>query len=272
MFGYLNNLVMKRLKIIRIVSWTIAILIGLTSSYGLFFPEAYYDETSFWAVQAMGQDLINLFIIPFYLFSAQLINQKKNGFSSLWTGITGYFIYTFLIYSFYIPFNGMLLLNISILGLLIYSLFILLYSNKNKLEMETNSFPDQLTGTYFIFTSILFCGWWFSEILPANLFNKTPENLEFLSTNPVHVLDLSIVLPGIFIGGILLIRRKRPGHFLAPMILTFSLLMQLTIGVLMLLLNEYAQQPSEIVWFTFVLATISLSLLVFNLRNSHIAL
>lgn len=263
---------MEQLSIIRIFSWIIAILIGLTSSYGLLFPEAYYKESTSWATQAMGQDLINLFIIPFYLFSTLFVNRRKNSFSQLWTGVTCYFIYTFLIYSFDVHFNRMFLLYTSILGLLVYSLF-LHYFNKNTFHVkETNSFTDQLTGAYFIFTSILFCGLWLSEILPANLFNKTPENLEFLPTNPVHVLDLSIVLPGIFIGGMLLIRKKRLGYLLAPMILTFSLLMQLTIGVLMLLLNEYTQQPAGIVWFTFGLATISLVLLVFNLKKSHIAL
>ncbi len=262
---------MKRLRIIRILSWIIAILIGLTSSYGLLLPEVYYKETASWA--ATGQDLINLFVLPFYLFSTLMMSQKKNSFSSLWTGITCYFIYTFLIYSFDIQSNPMFLLYTSILGVLICSLLVFLYSSKNEPHVrETNSFPDQVTGTYFIFTSILFCGLWLSEILPANLFNKASETMGSLPANPVHVLDLSIVLPGIFIGGILLLRRKRPGQLLSPMILTFSLLMQLTIGVLMLLLNEQEQQGLEIVWFTFGLATISLTLLVLNLRKYHIAL
>ncbi len=262
---------MEQLRIIRVFSWIIAILIGLTSSYGLLSPGAYYNETASWAAQAMGQDLINLFIIPFYLFSTLLMNQRKNSFSLLWIGITGYFIYTFVIYSFDIQFNRMFLLYTSILGLLIYSLFFFLYSNKNKLQVaRTNSFPDQLTGAYFVFNSVLFCGLWLSVILQANFFNRAPQNLELLPTNPVHVLDLSIVLPGIFIGGILLIQKKRLGHLLAPIILTFSFLMQLTMGVLMLILRDHERQPSEIVWFTFGLATISLILLILNLRKNRI--
>lgn len=264
---------MEQLRIIRFFSWIIAILIGLTSSYGLLVPEAYYQETTSWAAQAKGQDLINLFIIPFYLFSTLFIKQRKNSFPSLWTGISCYYVYTFLIYCFDIQFNRMFLLYTFILGLLIYSLLFLFYSNKNKFHaVETNSFPDQLTGAYFIFTSVLFYGLWLSVILPANLFNKAPENLELLPTNPVHVLDLSIVLPGIFIGGILLIRKKRLGYLLAPIVLTFSLLMQLTISVLLLLLNEHDRQPAEIVWFTFGLATMSLILLILNLRKNHIPL
>lgn len=260
-------------KIIRIFSGIIAVLIGLTSTLGFVSPEKFYfNETEVWAIQARGQDLINIFIIPFYLFSTLFIKEKKNPFPLLWVGITCYYIYTFFIYCFDVQFNRLFLIYTLILGLTIYSLLFLLYSDKDKFRVtETNSFADQLTGGYFVFNAVLFYGLWLSEIIPANLLNATPGNLEQLPTNPVHVLDLSIVLPGIFIGGIWLIRKKKAGYILAPVILTFSLLMQLTIGILMLLLQKYEEQPIEIIWFIFGLASISLILLVLNLKKNHVS-
>lgn len=262
---------MKQLRTIRILSLIISVLICLTSWQGLVSPETYVKETALWAAQATGQDLINLYIIPFYLLCGLLINRKENYFGLLWTGISCYFIYTFLIYCFDVQFNRMFLFYVLILGLSIYSLFFMLYSSSNKFRVsKASSFLDQLTGGYFLFIAILFCGAWLSVILPANLLNTIPDNLEKLPTNPVHVLDLSIVLPGIFIGGILLIRKKKLGYFLAPVILTFSLLMQLTIGVLMLFLSNHGQNTSpEFIWIIFILALISLFLLVYHLRNNH---
>ena len=261
---------MAQLKTIRILSLIISVLICLTSWQGLIYTETYIRETELWAAQARGQDLINLYIIPFYLLSGLLISRKENYFGLIWTGISCYFIYTFLIYCFDVQFNRMFLFYVLILGLSIYSLFILLYSYGSKFQVsKTGSFIDQLTGGYFIFLAVLFCGAWLSVILPANLLNTSPDNLEQLPTNPVHVLDLSVVLPGIFIGGILLIRKKKLGYFLAPVILTFSLLMQLTIGVLMLFLNDYGQNtPQELIWFIFTMALISFSLLIYSLQKN----
>lgn len=263
---------MEQHKIIRRLSLIISALICLTSYQGLISPGIYANETELWMAQAKGQDLINLYIVPFYLLCGLLINRKEKYFALIWIGISCYFIYTFLIYCFDIHFNRMFLFYIVILGLAIYSLFFLLYSYRNKIPVSREkSFLNQLTAGYFIFTSVLFCGAWLSVIIPANILNATPPDIEMLPTNPVHVLDLSIVLPGIFIGGILLIRQKQLGYFLAPVILTFSLLMQLTIGILMLFLSDHGQQtPSELIGFIFILALISLILLVSNLRNNHV--
>lgn len=262
---------MAQLKTIRILSLIISALICLTSWQGLIYPDTYIRETELWAAQARGQDLINLYIIPFYLLSGLLINRKENYFGLIWTGISCYFIYTFFIYCFDVQFNRMFLFYVLILGLSIYSLFMLLYSYGNKFQFsKAGTFLDQLTGGYFILMAVLFCGAWLSVILPANLLNTSPANLEQLPTNPIHVLDLSIVLPGIFTGGILLIRKKKLGYFLAPIILTFSVLMQLTIGVLMLFLSDHGQNtPPELIWSIFTMALISFALLIYSLQKNQ---
>lgn len=263
---------MKQIKVIRAFSLIVTVLICLTSWRGLFSPGVYTKETELWTAQAMGQDLINLYIIPFYLLSALLINRKENYFALIWTGISSYFVYTFLIYCFDIQFNRMFLLYVSILGLTCYSLFIFYYANGERFYTPKKpSFLHQLTGGYFIFTAILFSGTWLSVIIPATVFNTVPEDLEMLPTNPVHVLDLAIVLPGIFIAGLLLIRDRKLGHFLAPVVLTFSALMQLTIVLLMLFLEEHGKHtPSGVIWFVFVLALISSVLLLLNLKHQQV--
>jgi hypothetical protein len=53
-----------------------------------------------------------------------------------------------------------------------------------------------------------------------------------LPTNPVHVLDLALFLPGVLIVGVLLRRGLPLGVMLAPVILVFFVLMDLTITVI----------------------------------------
>ena len=43
-----------------------------------------------------------------------------------------------------------------------------------------------------------------------------------LFTNPVHVLDLSILLPALALSGVLLLRRRAAGFLLAPLLLGFA--------------------------------------------------
>jgi hypothetical protein len=262
---------MEQLKVIRILSLLTAALICLTSWEGLFSPATYSQETEIWAAQAAGQDLINLYIVPFYILSSLLITRKENYFALIWAGISCYYIYTFLIYCFDIRFNWLFLLYVSILGLTCYSLVFFLYTFRGKFTPpKTHASLHQLTGGYLIFTALLFAGSWLSEILPATLYNRMPEGLEMLPTNPVHVLDLSVVLPGIFIGGILLIRNHKLGYFLAPVILTFSALMQATIVVLMLFLEEHGKStPPALIWIIFILALISCALLISNLKSNR---
>ncbi len=265
---------MEQLNVIRSFSFIIAVLITITSWQGLVSPEIYAKETAHWATQAMGQDLINLCIVPVYLLSAFLVTKNKNNFILVWVGITAYFIYTFFIYCFDIHFNALFLFYTLILGLCIYSLVFVLYANRKKIQTsKTDTVLKMYTGGYFILTATFFYLLWFSEIIPANLIGIAPHNLEKLPTNPVHVLDLSIVLPGILISGISLIRNKKVGNLLAPVILSFSMFMELTIGLLMLYLWKHGdEEHPQISLLLFSLAGINLVLLVFNLRNKKVLL
>lgn len=262
---------MEQFKIIRIFTLIISVLICLVSWQGLVSPEIYDRETDLWAAQTIEQDMINLYIVPFYLLCSFRITRKHNYFALIWTGITSYFVYTFFIYCFDIQFNRLFILYVLILGFSVYSLFFLFYTYGDKIRVShKQSLQYRITGGYFILIAVLFCEAWLSIIIPANLLNQVPENLEQLPTNPVHVLDLAIVLPGIFLGGILLIRKKKLGYLLAPVILTFSLLMQMTIVLLMLFLNDHGlNTPAGFIWLTFSMALISLTLLLFNFKANH---
>jgi hypothetical protein len=81
---------------------------------------------------------------------------------------------------------------------------------------------------------VLFFLLWLADIIPAILQSTTPPSLVTagLVTNPVHVLDLAIFLPGVFIVGLLLRRQHPLGLLLAPVLLVFFVLMDITIAVI----------------------------------------
>ena len=244
-------------------------LIAFVSCTGLLTPGFYAQETLNWQAQSIGQDIVDLFlIVPVLLVSGIMSFNGKPVAAQVWAGTIIYLIYTFLIFCFAVHFNIMFIGYCLVLGLSFYSLAI--FFPLKSADVESKHTPwRKITGIYFNAIGILFYFLWLSEILPATINNSIPETLSDagLFTNPVHVLDLSIVLPGIFISGILLWRQNATGYMLAPVILTFLILMDCTIGALIVIMSQRGLEADmSIVWTMGALALWSL-LLLFKNKN-----
>lgn len=90
--------------------------------------------------------------------------------------------------------------------------------NKNKVAKAVAIFLILIAG--------LFCFQWLSEDISSVLKGKTPLSIREigLPTNPVHVLDLALFLPGIFLTGIALYRKRTLGYIFAAPFLVFTAL------------------------------------------------
>lgn len=230
-------------KIVLFLSLPLAILIIITSSIGIFTPDFYSKETFNWQVQSRGQDIVDLFlIVPLLLITSGLAFRNNRIALLIWGGVTLYLTYTFIIFCFNVHFNKLFYLYCLELGLSFYSfMFFLFICPKNEFSGQfKKSFIINLTGIYFLIISGIFYFLWLSEIFPAILSNNIPLSLTEvgLFTNPVHVIDLSVILPGIFLTGIFLLRRMSFGFILAPVVLTFFILMDITIGFLIVLMRN----------------------------------
>jgi hypothetical protein len=118
---------------------------------------------------------------------------------------------------------------IILMGASFYSFILIILSfDTNDLQNSFNpSAPVKTTGGFLIFSSIVIGLLWLSIIVPP-LLNGTiiPLQAEHYTTLIVQGLDLGILLPGAFISGVLLIKRKRFGYLFAPVYFVFlSLLM-----------------------------------------------
>jgi hypothetical protein len=72
---------------------------------------------------------------------------------------------------------------------------------------------------------------WLYELVPALLHGTVPASVveADLPTNPVHVLDLSLLLPAHVAAAVLLLGRRPLGYLLAPVLLAFGVLMTASI-------------------------------------------
>jgi hypothetical protein len=232
---------MQHNKLIPVLSLPLATMLMITSAVGIFTFQFYGEETLNWQAQSVGQDLIDLFLVMPCLVLTSFFAARGNrtGFM-LWGGVMIYLTYTFVIYCFDVHFNKLFLLYCAELGLSFYGCIIFFFTLKKDQNISVNGQGGifKLTGIYFLVIASLFFLLWLSEILPSIMNNATPSNLADagLFTNPVHVLDLAVVLPGIFITGILILRKNNFGLMIAPALLMFFILMDLTIGFLVLLM------------------------------------
>lgn len=254
----------------------LALLISFVSLTGIYTDNFYGSESSTWRIQCVGQDIINfVLIVPFLVISALLTFFNRRTGLALWCGTVLYLIYTFVIYSFSVHHNELFMLYTTILGICFYSFLYILYKQaKERIPWKVNSHPlTFILSGYFVLIAFVFCGLWLKEIIGALVLHTVPASLKeaALFTNPVHALDLSVMLPFMVIVGYLLFKNNHLGVMLAPVVLTFMILMDITIAVLAFMLSSSQNIPSSISVILFILAVPSMFLLVAYFRKLTVA-
>lgn len=265
-------------KVVLALSIPLILLIAYSCSVAILSPNFYYKETLNWQAQSIGQDYIDLFLVmPLLLVSSLMVAGKISNGKILWAGANMYLVYTYLIYCFDVHFNQFFIVYCLILGLSFYSLLYFFYSKitQSYIKPIYNAKIRKTIAIYFIGISILFYILWLLEILPAISDDTIPKSLLEVGafTNPVHVIDLAIFLPGVLITGIMLLNEKQVADLLAPIILVFFVLMDITIGVLALIM-KYQNITSDITvsYIMAAFALFSAALLIWFMidRKKHI--
>ena len=232
-------------------SLALAALMAMASLGGILLPDAYARESTDWRGQALGQDWFDLVIAaPWLVLCAVGTLRGRGHWHLLLAGALLFTLYTFLIYAFAIHFNALFLVYCAALGLAFYLTISLLHDltlSGERLGVTGRS-PVRSTGILLIAIGGLFALIWLGEIVPAIAGGRTPDSVAGagLLTNPVHVIDLAIVLPAHIIAGVALLRRRPAGELFAPVILAFGVPMAASIAgmmVVMRLLGAPAAMP-----------------------------
>jgi hypothetical protein len=209
-----------------VASLGIAGLVTLASLLGLLAVWPYKEETENWVLQARGQDLGNFLAVGALLIGAMRMRVGSLRATQLWVGALLYLLYAYLVYAFAVHFGRLFLVYVAILGLVSYTLIAALSGNARPSATPRAAAP-QFAAWVLIGTGVLFGLLWLGELAPATVSGQVPPSLKAagLIVNPVHVIDLSVVLPGMVIVGVLALRGNQTGVFLTVPALVFSVLM-----------------------------------------------
>ena len=200
-------------------------------------------------------------------------NNKQALF--LWGGAVFYILYSYALYCFAVHFNFLFLVYCIILGLSVYALiyYSMLMSTLGAAGWFDDKTPVKLIAGFLIIIAVLFYMIWLSEIIPALLNNTTPKSIteSGLLTNPVHVLDISIVLPAICIIAIAIRQRKAIGFIFIPVVLVFCILMTLAICgmIVYMYVKGFESNPGIAIIFV-VVSFLSIGFLILFLRHLKI--
>ena len=254
------------------LSVLVAVLVLLASGAGLLLTSTYAGETASWAVQGIGQDIVNLVAALALLITASLVNKGSVKAFLVWSGVLLYLIYAYVIYAFDVHFNRLFLVYVAILGLSVYalvSLVIHLRLDELKASFSATS-KARAVSVFLLVLGILFYLLWFSEEIPALLTGQIPPSVTTANvpTNPVHVLDLGLYLPAMIITAVLLWRRKLVGYLLAGPLLVFSILTGTAILAIFLVMST-REMPTSIAVEAFfaIIIVVSLVLSVLYVRE-----
>jgi hypothetical protein len=263
---------MKISKITLGLTLAIAVLVLIASSAGLFLNSLYARETTSWTVQTFGQDIANLVAAIALFIAVYFVNKGSVKAFLVWIGVLLALLYAYVIYAFDIHFNSLFLVYVAIVGLSFYALVgsmihIHLDSLQPYFAATTKARP---VSVFLMAVAILFALLWLSEDIPALLSGKIPPSVteNGLLTNPVHVLDLGLLLPAMIITGVLLWRRKLLGYLLAIPLLVFSILTGIGILTTFLAMSRKGVPTSVgIEAFIAIIIVVSLVLSVLFLRG-----
>lgn len=204
-----------------------AVLATATSLAGMFWAGAYARETADWALQGRGQDVANLPVaIALAWSAARLRGRGSLAALCVWLGSLAYFIYSFAMYAFAVHFGSLFLAYVAVLGLSFHAFVgTLVGLDAGAAAAPLRDHPSRIgASNLLIGIAVAFAGLWLGEDVPHVLANTPPASLTEtgLLTNPVHVLDLALVLPALIVIGVQM-RRQRPlALLLAPVLLVFT--------------------------------------------------
>jgi hypothetical protein len=223
----------------------------------------------------VGQDCVDLMLtVPWLSITGWLAARRSRRGLLLLAGAQLHCLYEFAIYAFALHFNALFLAYCAALGLSFFALAAtaILLSNIDIHRWYPARAAESSAGAFLIAVGLgqVFAALWLSEIVPALLQGNTPRSIREagLPTNPVYVLDLSVILPLHVVAGWALLKRRALGYALGPVLLGFDTLMALSIaGMLVVLRLRRMDASLEVTACMLAVAAASAGVLTLMLRG-----
>ncbi len=234
---------MKNKRIVNTLVLIIGILSIIAALYGIFstggtgerkfisvfgeeitlYGKGIYQNDSIAVVaQGLAQDYVTLILgVALLLISLWQYNRENLKGKLLLVGILGFFLYTYMSYTFLWFYNPMFLVYVAIMSCSLYAFILTIMSvDVNSLKDHFNkNMPVKLLGSFQIFLGVSIGLLWIGKIVPALINGTIPVGLEQYTTLVIQGMDLGFVVPTAILSGILLIKKNNYGYLFSSVII-----------------------------------------------------
>jgi len=261
-----------KMKVPYILSAALGALMVAQSVLGLIFPGQYRD-VEWIRLTWLGSDWVTLVMgVPLLVASVLLAQRGSIRGLLLWLGMLGYGAYNYAYYMLGAALNAFFPLYIVPLVLSVVTL-ILALSRIDVAEVAASfrpKTPARIVGSYLMFVAVGLTSVWM-VMWAAYVFAGQPTPIEPEVFKLVAALDITIMVPGLALGGVLLWRRRAWGYIVAAIagIQGSLYLLVLSINSVILIIRGQAEAPGELpLWGTLAVTTTAVTfLLLANVRG-----
>ncbi|MGB7594041.1 MAG: hypothetical protein WBL80_00570, partial [Erysipelotrichaceae bacterium] len=200
----------------------------------------YKNDSLSVVAQGKASDLVTLvFAIPLLMVSLVQSYQGSIKARLIMTGTLGYFLYTYMSYTFLWMYNPLFIVYVLLMSasLFAFILAILSFDNEKIPALFSEKLPVRFLGGFQLFIAFAIGMLWLGKIAPTILNGTIPVGLEHYTTLVIQGMDLGFVVPAAVLSGILLIKRKPLGYLLSSVIIIKGITMLTCISAM--IINSY---------------------------------
>jgi hypothetical protein len=192
----------------------------------------YRNDTSLRATTFRGTDAVTLFIcVPALLMALLWYRRGSLRGGLLLTSMLAYFLYNSTSLAFAAAYNDILLIYIASLSLSFFALVTAFrLMDLNTLQEQTSPRLPRIWIAVFLFIAGLSLLVWLMDIVGSLLSHSMPVTVGPYTTEVTYILDLGILLPTIYLAGILVLRRNPWGTLLASILITVNVTIGLVVA------------------------------------------
>lgn len=235
-----------------ILSIIIALLAAIASAGGLF-VDGLYRDNALVTTAFQGNDVVTLFIAVPLLLAAMFMTMRGSQRAQLvWLGLLMYMLYNYVFYLYGTSFNVLFLIYVALLTLSIYALiFGLATLDVQELAQRFRSrTPARWISGFMMFFAALLGGLWIAQSLRFVATGQVPQDVVQTDhpTAVVYATDLTLLMPALVLGAVLLWRRRAWGYVVSSIMMIKATTYSLALIAMSAMAGELGSDPYLALW------------------------